>query len=88
MQVKLTYCSNYNGVDLMVDGNPIYCGTDPKMDAMTDEMAEWAYQHCDDDEGGLFVGDFDELTEQFTTIAKKHLGDNIEVVVVEDSFST
>ena len=88
MKVKITYCSNYNSVDVVVDGKAIDWNADPKLDAMTEEMCDWANQFCNEEEGGLWEGDDDALVMEFTTIAKKHLGDNVEVEVDFDNFSS
>lgn len=86
MQLQVTYCSNYNGVHVEIDGVTIGWNTNPSVDAMTEEMVDWAVDFCDGD--GFFDGDFDVLKTEFIAIAKKHFGEDISVEVNEDSFSS
>ena len=86
MHVRITYYSNYNGVDVVIDGVRIEPSDVPSVGAAVEEMIDWASPMCDDD--GYFEGNFDELTVKFTAIVHEHISEFCSVEVIRDTFSS
>lgn len=86
INLRVIYQSNYNGVDLSINGKQMDYGDNPAIDHVSDKMIDWASEHCDED--GCFEGDFDLLKTAFTAIAREAFGANCTVTVEEDNISS
>ena len=84
--VLVRYHSQYNGVDIFVNGREMTYGDDHRADQATDAMVDWAGQMCDED--GVFQDDMTELTAVFTHITKSAFGDDVVVSVEEDNIGS
>lgn len=86
INLHVVYQSNYNGVDLSVNGKQMSYGDNPTIDHVSDKMTDWASEHCDED--GYFEGAFDLLKTAFTAIAREPFGADCTVTVEEDNVSS
>ena len=86
MSIVVRYHTQYNGVDLFINGREIAYGDDQRADQAVDAMADWAGQQCDED--GVFQDDLTELRDVFTHIVKGIFGDSVTVSIEEEQFGS
>lgn len=83
MQIKATYCTNYNGAHVDVDG--VY-QTDDKSDECVSEIVDTLVDKCDGD--GEYCGSDTYATNVITSIVKNYYGEDTTVTVEFDHLST
>jgi hypothetical protein len=90
--VKVTYCSNYNGcyISTPVDGDECSLDEFPehaeKYGKVVTDIVDFAVDDCDED--GEFEGSIKALREFATKVVKEAFGKNVKVTFEVDSFST
>lgn len=83
MLVKVTYCSNYNGATVEVDGQ--YTDDNLSRDVI-DKVVDAGADNCNEE--GEFYGDIDDLEEVAIKAVKDIYGPDVEVAFEEDSVSS
>lgn len=95
MKIDVTYCSNYNGCQvLVIQGPKTFSEFEPefkeKIEAVQDKIIEEAYKDVikRGRHQGEFNGDIDDLEEFAKKVVHEQFGDAVEFVFEEDSSST
>ena len=81
--IKITYCSNYNGANVEVNGK---YPDDSKAETVIDTVVNFAVDNCNGE--GMFYGDIDDVEEVAIKAVKDVYGNDVEVVFEEDSVSS
>ena len=93
MHIKAVYQSNYNGCLIYVadaEGHEIDAPKDvtDKCEAIAESVSDRFFEDCNDEEGGVFEGDIEEVFAYITEQVKATFGDDTTVTCEEDDCST